>query len=433
MRADVVIVTALSEEYDAARDVALASTAPDVGVTEWRSVDADIHFLAGNYRTPDGATFSVALARPTRMGGRSAAPVATKLVDLLRPICLAMSGVCAGNPDELAPGDVVVADLVYEYDEGMLEGGAFDGDHQQYPQDVRWLREAQEFSPESLPSFGSVAGDAIIWFLERLHRGQDPRTHPARKRYFPRGTWKPRLQQLELDGFIRRVGAGWALTGQGSAKIQRVLYDDVDGPDRLPFEVVTGPIASGTTVIRDPEIWGRLKRMGARKIAALELEAATIATVAHGLHVPHWLVAKGVMDHADFGKDDRYKEFAARASAEVLYGLLARLIPAYRIASATTVEFALPYAHEPAPSPLLAGEFPGRVKLEIIRRLSRDWQDLADIVGVPHFVKVRFRRGNEPRELWEWLESRGRLAELLEALGEIGRDDLTRLIQPSLE
>lgn len=429
---DVVLVTALAEEYAAARDVGLgADDRP--GVEQWRTVSGDVPHLLGDYRAADGSTFSVALSRLSGMGGRRTAPMATKLVSLLRPTCLAMSGVCAGNPDDLAPGDVVVADLVYEYDEGKLAGDAFEGDHQQYPQDVRWLREAREFTPDGLPSFGAAPGDADIWFLERLHRGQDPRTHPARQRYFPRGTWQPRLEKLESGGLIRRAGAGWTLTEPGSVLIQRVLYDDVDGPERLPFVVTTGPMASGSAVIKDPEIWSRLKRMGLRRIAALEMEAATIATVAYETQVPHWLVAKGVMDHADFGKDDRYKQFAARVSAEVVYGLLGRLIPSYVTdPGPTIVDTSRPRPADPGTQPAGGpGGVPGRIKLEIIQRLSFDWQDLADLFGVPPFVKARFRPGDEPGELWEWLEIRRRLPELPAALDEIGRDDLAELLRES--
>jgi hypothetical protein len=69
-------------------------------------------------------------------------------------------------------------------------------------------------------------------------------------------------------------------------------------------------MASGSAVIADPDEWGGLRAMDVRKITVIEMEAATIATVAHDRGLP-WLVAKGVMDHADSKKDDRYKQLAA--------------------------------------------------------------------------------------------------------------------------
>jgi nucleoside phosphorylase len=424
-RVDVLLITALPEEFAAARDAGLTARPGASGIAGWQEQDSDglAPYLLGDYPTEHGRRLSVALARPTRMGGRRTGPIATTLTDLLKPTCLAMCGVCAGNPDDTAPGDIVVAEMAYEYDEGKKTGTRFEGDHEQYPQDARWLRAAQDFEPDDLPSHGAAtAEEAAVWFLERLHRDQDPRTHPARKRYFPRGTWQPRLQTLESDGLIQRREGGWSLTEAGTTLIQRTLDDDVDGPERLPFAVLTGPMASGSAVIKDPAIWKRLKSMGVRKIAALEMEAATIATVAHERQVPHWLVAKGVMDRADPDKDDRYKEFAARASAEVLYHLLARLVP-------TTGAGGVGKPSVQVLERRTTGAFLGRVKREIIHRLQYDWQDLADVFGVPSFATARFRPGDEPRELWDWLASRDRLAELPDALDEIGRSDLAALLR----
>lgn len=185
------------------------------------------------------------------------------------------------------------------------------------------------------------------------------------------------------------------------------------GAGRLPFAVQAGPMASGNAVMADPGVWQRLRSTGIRKVLALEMEAATIATVAHARRVPHWLVAKGVMDNADLRKDDRFKEFAARASAEVLYALLAQLVTG-------------------APAQSRHGRVPGTAKLEVLRRLHADWREVADVVGVPGFERARFARGEEPRGLWDWLENRDRLTDLPGALAEVGRADLVHVLRPYL-
>jgi len=393
---DVLILTALREEYEAAK-----AAVP----TAWLEHDGG---RSAPYVTGSHAGLSIALARATGMGGRTIAPLATTLVLRLRPRCLAMSGVCAGDPGWTAPGDVVVADPAYEYDEGKHTGGRFLGDHRHYPQDTRWLRAVQEFDPAGLPSHGEATADeAAVWLLERLYRGQDARKHPARSRYFPRGTWSTRLHTLEGDGFIVWRDSDWALTGTGTAMIERLLADDVDGPRTLPFAVLAGPMASGSAVIENPGIWAQLRNLGERRILALEMEAATIATVAHDNQVPHWLVAKGVMDGANPEKDDRFKHFAARASAEVLYALLAKVLSGSETGPAV----------------------PGRIKVKVCLGLHHDWPDVADVVGVPSFEQHRFRPGNEPQALWEWLEDRGRLGELAAALDTIGRADLAALLR----
>ncbi|WP_432868621.1 TIR domain-containing protein [Microbispora rosea] len=324
---DVLIVVALQEEYDAARAVGSAYGA--AGLAQWQKHDQD---ASTPYETIEitsaaGPTLSVALARPTRMGGRAIGPFTTALTERLAPQCVAMCGVCAGNPSVVALGDVVVAELVYEYDEGKRTATHFLGDHRQFPMNDGWVRAAQKFSPAGLPSYGrATREEATLWFLERLLAGDEPRDHPARARYFPNRSWRTWPADMQTEGLIVRSDQGWALTDEGRSFVGRRLYDDVDGPDRLPFAVQVAPMASGNGVAKDGMTWAQLSQMGVRTVAALEMEAATVATVARQQQVPHWLVVKGAMDHADPRKDDRYKTFAARASAEVLYALLTRLL-----------------------------------------------------------------------------------------------------------
>jgi nucleoside phosphorylase len=400
---DVLVITALKDEYDAARAA--------VGASRWLDHKAG---SAEPYATVGHEGLSIALARPTQMGGRGVSAITTTLVNELRPTCLAMCGVCAGKPGETAPGDVIIASPAYEWDEGKHVGQVFRADHQQFPQDIRWLRAAQDFRPTNLPTYGVATDEeATVWFLERLYKDQNPRKHPARHRYLPGPAWREQLGRLESGGLIRWQDGELVLTDHGRDHVQRVLYFDV-GPERLPYEVVTGPMASGSAVMSDPEVWNRLE-INQRRILALEMEAATITTVAHERQVPHWLVAKGVMDHADFAKDDRFKAFAARASADVLFALLTQLLSTA--------------APEPRPVPQ-AVDIPGLVKREVIRRLTYDWQDLADVVGVPSYETRRFRSGDESRDLWTWLENRNRLPELPGALAAIGRTDLADLLRP---
>jgi hypothetical protein len=71
----------------------------------------------------------------------------------------------------------------------------------------------------------------------------------------------------------------------------------------------------------------------------------------------------------------------------------------------------------------------GPVKLQVCQRLHADWEEVADILGVPVHDKARIRPGHQPRDRWEWLEVRAKLSALPAALDEIGRSDLGDLMR----
>src|SRR5215467_9930161 len=66
----------------------------------------------------------------------------------------------------------------------------------------------------------------------------------------------------------------------------------------------------------------------------------------------------------------------------------------------------------------------GRKKLAFARRLENNWQDLLVYFDVPAGQRLSFAPGREPQGVWEWLEARQRLPELLDALRYIDRTDI---------
>ncbi|GIJ43617.1 hypothetical protein Val02_05030 [Virgisporangium aliadipatigenens] len=400
---DVLIITALKEEFDAVR-----RAAPEI---DWQEYDRHESqpYLYGQYSTPIGRILSIALARPVRAGVISVGSLAARLARRLRPGHLVRCGVCSGNPSQVALGDVVVADMVQEYDEGMNSRSGFEGDSIVYGLDPVLATAALDLNTAHLASYGAATErEATIWFLERLLAGQEPRDLPARERYFPRGTWQPRLAQIEEDGLIEWRGGRWALTQSGTQFVERSRYDDIDGPTRLPFAVRVAPMVSRVAVRADRRTWEQLRWVGSLRAAAIDLDAATIAAVALQHDLP-WLVVKGVIDYADGSKDDHYSSFAARASAEVAFAVIAAGTRIVRKSA--------------------SGRLSGKAKLEFAQRLGDSWNELADFLGVPRHAKARFPQGDEARELWEWLEVRNRLRELPAVLDEIGREDLSVLLR----
>ena len=320
---DVLIITALKEEFDAAYKAGLTANGEGGGVAEWNEVEnGTTPYLYGEYLFNE-TSFKVALARPTRMGSTSTAPITSSLVDQLKPTCLAMCGVCAGNPSDVSLGDVIIAEMTYTYDEGKKKAGSFEGDHRQVSISELWLRKAQNITSKELPSFSEpTEEESNYWLFERLYYGDDPRRHLARPRYFSSHAWREKIHNLEEEGSIVFENGQLKLTQKGKEFVEREKLLNVEEITKLPFEIKVGPMASSNAVVKDGITWQHLTQLGVRSIIGLEMEASTIANSAYKLGVPEWIVVKGVMDHADPNKDDRYKSFAAKASAEVLFSFL---------------------------------------------------------------------------------------------------------------
>jgi nucleoside phosphorylase len=327
---EILIVAALVDEFTAIRDEGLVGFG-GAHILNWTDSarETPTPYLLGTFALPQGPRPRVALARPTRMGPRDMSALCAALVSTLKPYCVVMSGVCAGNPAETALGDVVIAEAAYAHDEGKKSPQGFQADQRQYPMPDAWLRVAQEMTATDLQSYGEpTTEETDLWLLERFFAGADPRWHPARSRFCPNDAWLRSLRSLERRGLIDRSAAAPKLTEAGRTYIEKAVYDDVEGPKHLPLKIHVGPMASGSYVASDGQAWLELRRGGVRKVLGLEMEAAALASVAHQHRVPFWLVAKGVMDHADPSKDDRYKPFAARAAAEVMWKFLAVNLPA---------------------------------------------------------------------------------------------------------
>jgi hypothetical protein len=108
-----------------------------------------------------------------------------------------------------------------------------------------------------------------------------------------------------------------------------------------------------------------------------------------------------------------------------MYRQVKRLIEETVIRSAHTSQTAM---SPPEDNAVESTRYSGKIKIEICRRLVRDWRDLADYFEIQPYDRSRFTHGSEPQGVWEWLEDHNRLAELAQGLAAIGRDDLAEML-----
>ncbi len=329
---DVLIVTAVKEEWDAVLAVNTDARPGSTWEPRTGSTGPEVVFRDFTART---GVLRIAVVQAFAMGREQAVIAADALLEQVPGLrCLAMCGVCAGRRGHVALGDVIIADRAWPYDAGKLRVITgeqdtctdFQGDMQLYRiHPPAWKQKAERFQPDPTkaawiqerPRSYEEQGD---WLLERLVRNEDPATHDDRKTMCP--DWRAVLTQLWKVKWIK--DGELTLTEAGRAHIRRRRMLEPDGLREAGlFKVVVGPIATGASVVQDPTIFDRLAATAAmRNVVGLEMETSAILTLAAQRNIPHAIVMKGVMDHADAFKSDNMKRFAARASAECLIAFL---------------------------------------------------------------------------------------------------------------
>lgn len=313
--ADVIVVTALYEEMEAFKQVL------DL---DWRKLSdpRGLPYFSGAW---DGRR--VVLGFASGMGGTSTVQRINELLTAHPAPRLAMCGICAGNPDDVELGDVVVADRVYPYDAGKHTSDGFLPDIRTYSPNRAWLQHArltntagawQNGLPARPPTLREL-GDRII-----LAMGEGER--PKRKTMgIATATWQVVWARLAREGWVDSARSARAvLTAKGAERAEDLESDGLTEPE--PPRVHFGPMASGASVRADGQIFATAKRHQ-RKLIAIEMEAAAVGEVASAVGC-EFIVAKGVADFADGFKDDLFHAYAMESSARFLTAFLDEIVPA---------------------------------------------------------------------------------------------------------
>src|ERR1041384_2945566 len=331
-RADVVILAAIRLEFDAVLKV-------DAGAVDGSSWESErgpsgLPVAFRSFAGAGGRPLRVAVAVAPDMGAVAAVNTLLPLVERLEPRCIAMCGVCAGRRGKVGLGDVVAAERLYYHDTGKQLAGAVQQDLTTYK-----LRDDWKAALEGMDVIARFRDEP--WFKAR------PLTSALREQRAPLALrdggpepWQsvePSLKPQEWQVIVAALreqkllaASGRELTDEGRPHIDDVLFDNAGrlpdaspGGSHWPFRLHVASIGSGTRVIEDENIWTFVSK-SMRKTLAIEMEAASIAELAHRQRHRRLdaVVMKGVMDFADHGRDDHFKEFAARASAECLLWFL---------------------------------------------------------------------------------------------------------------
>lgn len=328
--ADVLILCALQDEYHA-----LLSVKTGLAGQGWqeRKTSSGWQIAEAQFVSDSGAPLLVTASFCAFMGKEQASATLAHLWGEVPARCIAMSGICAGRRGKVALGDVLIADRLYSYDAGKLtvvDGvSSFQGDPIQVWPGPHWVQRMQIAAGAAPGSWIDERPKLTLdaqedWVLLCGSKGLQPQAQSDFCLMCP--DWTMVLERLRKKGLIDDKGL---ITSAGKDRADE-LHLQFNGQPRpsLPFQVHVAPIATGSAVVEDDKIFSRLGE-SMRKVLGLDMEASALGVAGQFIRVPV-IVAKGVSDFGDTDKDDRYRFFAARASAEYLVLLMRQSIDLLR-------------------------------------------------------------------------------------------------------
>lgn len=320
--ADALVICALFDEYNALLNVTEDIVEP--GWVQETSINGWLTSRA-TFRGDKGESVRVIATFASGMGREIALATVLALLDEHPASCVAMTGICAGRRGKVSLGDVIFADRLYSYDAGKttISDGVtkFEGDVLQFNPSLQWVQRMIAVANSSPMPWVSTRPEPTHesqedWVLQHLVEGRSPLQAPDFKEACP--DWPDVLQRLYSRKWLV---SELTLTDEGRARAneQRLFYPD-GPPPAAPFKVHVAPIATGASVVEDAGLFPRLAQ-SMRKVLGLDMEGSALGLAGAFREIPV-VVVKGVSDFGDPFKDDRYRTFAARASAEYLMRLL---------------------------------------------------------------------------------------------------------------
>lgn len=333
-----VILTAIRLEFDAVLKV----DAGAVPASAWEPVPgpSGLPVAFRPFVVERGRPLVVAVAVAPDMGATAAVNTLLPLVERLQPRCIAMCGVCAGRDGKVRLGDVVAADRLFYHDTGKQLTEQVQQDLATYKLRDDWKAALEGMDPVARfrdePWFTArpLTMEWRLWRAMVALRDGVPKPWNAVD-LAPGGAdeWPLIVEKLRNRKLLARSGR--RLTKAGLRYVDDLLFryrsalpDLSPAGTQHPFRLHVAPIGSGTRVIEDDTIWTFVSQ-AMRKTLGIEMEAAALGELAHRQRQRKLdaVVMKGVMDYANHGRDDHFKEFAARASAECLLWFLRDHIP----------------------------------------------------------------------------------------------------------
>lgn len=284
---------------------------------EERELDNGITYLIQNNKG-----FSIALARGFEYGELDAAIMAQTLYMEIKPKIIAMAGFCAGKRGKQILGDVVIAEKIFNYDQGkqiaenkiepQLSSYKLDGRIKQRIERYRnnWRDSIRINSPKDFEL-------QCFEFLQELSKHKDgvkPNDFYDRVTY---PNWNDIVEFFLSEHYIKKINNDEQilLSPKGYRHLNELILLFPEGVTPKEPTAMLGVLATGTKVQQWDGIFNYLNSQFDRKCSVLDMEGHAMAKIAEFNKCP-FIVAKGVGDFAQNGKKfhNRFINYAVYSS-----------------------------------------------------------------------------------------------------------------------
>ncbi|MEY2563264.1 MAG: hypothetical protein QOH88_1457 [Verrucomicrobiota bacterium] len=230
---------------------------PGPFICEHNQLDA-LDYYSASWATIDSRELSVVACAAPRMGMTAACVTACKAIDRWRPRFLAMTGLAAATASGMNFGDVLVADVAWDYGSGKIL---------------------------------DVDGKDRVFV---------PSPHP-----------------LTIDPNLYAILQRWEQEQMRMGELRKAWGHDE--PSSVP-RLVLGVLATGAAVVQSQKVVDEILS-SSRKVIGLDMEGYAIFQSALLARKPRpkVIVAKAISDFADNRKADTWQRYAAFTSARFIY------------------------------------------------------------------------------------------------------------------
>lgn len=232
---------------------------------EVSEIDDCSKYYKGRLTNRDGKSLVVVAASCHGMGMANASAITMKMCLKFNPTYFIMTGIAAGIENKVNLGDILVADLCWDWGNGK--------------QTIR----------DGKPVFLAAPKQEVL-----------------------NETLRIKLRTLVTNrDYLEEIYNSWPSSSRPEHALSAHL----------------GPIATGAVVLEDPNVVEAIKYQN-RETIGIEMEAygVLLATRLSGTLPPHSIIIKSVCDFADPSKDDNYQGYAAHTSTSYAFKIIENIL-----------------------------------------------------------------------------------------------------------